>query len=137
MSDNQIDRTKEGIQRTILNCGSTADRGSISISAGIIQQNIKNETDIIAGARLSGNVGACVADHYNGNGKTTASSNVKDIPFSLSEAFDQVRAGLPNAIDSAKNAIENGVNFVTAGAVDKLRRRGEETDRRIKNELGF
>lgn len=137
MSDNQIDRTKEGIQRTILNCGSTADRGSISISAGIIQQNIKNETDIIAGARLSGNVGACVADHYNGNGKTTASSNVKDIPFSLSEAFDQVRAGLPNAIDSAKNAIENGVNFVTAGAVDKLRRRGEETHRRIENELGF
>lgn len=137
MSDNQIDRTKEGIQRTILNCGSTADRGSISISAGIIQQNIKNETDIIAGARLSGNVGACVADHYNGNGKTTASSNVKDIPFSLSEAFDQVRAGLPNARDSAKNAIETGVNFVTAGAVEKLRRRGEETDRRIKNELGF
>ncbi|MBL8641519.1 MAG: hypothetical protein JNL76_05305 [Alphaproteobacteria bacterium] len=137
MSDNQIDRTKEGIQRTILNCRSTADRGSISISAGIIQQNIKNETDIIAGARLSGNVGACVADHYNGNGKTTASSNVKDIPFSLSEAFDQVRAGLPNAIDSTKNAIETGVNFVTAGAVDKLRRRGEETDRRIKNELGF
>lgn len=137
MSDDQIDRTKEGIQRTILNCRSTSDRGSISISAGIIQQNIKNETDIIAGARLSENVGACVADHYNGNGKTTASSNVKDIPFSLSEAFDQVRAGLPNARDSVKNAIETGVNFVTAGAVDKLRRRGEETDRRIKNELGF
>lgn len=137
MSDDRIDRTKEGIQRTILNCGSTSDKGSISISAGIIQQNIKNGTDITARARLSGNVGACVADHYNGNGKITASSNVKDIPFSLSEAFDQVRAGLPNAIDSAKNAIETGVNFVTAGAVDKLRRRGEETDRRIKNELGF
>lgn len=137
MSDDQIDRTKEGIQRTILNCGSTSDGRSISISAGIIEQNIKNGTDITARARLSGNVGACVTDHYNGNGKTTALSNVKDIPFSLSEAFDQVRAGLPNARDSAKNAIENGVNFVTAGAVDTLRRRGAETHRRIENELGF